>query len=165
MCYNLCENGTSGRPVVKNGLPPVAKKGDEIMSEFSKKLKRLRLNAGLTQADVAKRTAMSASAVGMYEQGRREPDFGTVQKFCDLYGVTPNYLMQEEGGAPSEIHDVINTMREQMKGSDGLMFNGVPVSEEDTEKIFDAMLLAARLVMNEREKKEQKKCEKESEVQ
>ncbi len=132
------------------------------MSEFSEKLKKLRVNAGYTQADVARRLGIASSTIGMYEQGRREPDMEIISKICELFHVSPTYLMSPKTEAPAEISEVINSMREQMKNSDGLMFNGVPVSEEDTEKIFDAMLLAAGLIIN-RADKEQKTCEKKSE--
>ena len=125
------------------------------MSDFSTKLKKLRTNAGYTQLEVAKLLGVSASAIGMYEQGRREPDLETTQKICKLYGITPNYLVNEGGDAPSEISEMITQMREQMRQSDGIMFDGVPISEEDTEKIFDAMLLAARLIITKSSEGEQ----------
>jgi len=125
------------------------------MSEFSEKLKKLRKAAGYTQSEVARRLEVSASAIGMYEQGRREPDMEFINKLCEFYKVTPTYLMNTEDNTPSEIDEVISSMREQLRQSDGLMFNGVPVSEEDTEKIFDAMKLAAHLIISQREEKEQ----------
>ena len=124
------------------------------MNEFSRKLKKLRQSRGLTQADVAVRLGISASTVGMYEQGRREPDLETMQKICKLYNVTPDYLVYADFDAPSEISDMINEIRARMKQSQGMMFDGVPVSAEDTEKIFDAMLLAARLIMESNDSKE-----------
>lgn len=124
------------------------------MNEFSQKLKKLRQTAGLTQAEVAVRLGVSASTVGMYEQGRREPDLETTQKICKLYGITPDYLVNADFDAPSEISDMINEFRARMKQSQGMMFDGVPVSAEDTEKIFDAMLLAARLIMESNDSKE-----------
>lgn len=125
------------------------------MNEFPQKLKKLRQSYGLTQAEAARRLGVSASTVGMYEQGRREPDLETTQKICELYNVTPDYLVNEGFNAPAEIHDMINTLRARMRRSEGIMFDGVPVSEEDTEKIFDAMLLAARLIMEKGEKNDQ----------
>ena len=128
------------------------------MNEFSRKLKKLRQSRGLTQADVAVRLGISASTVGMYEQGRREPDLETMQKICKLYNVTPDYLVNADFDAPSEISDMINEIRARMKQSQGMMFDGVPVSAEDTEKIFDAMLLAARLIMESNDSKEGESC-------
>lgn len=125
------------------------------MGDFSVKLKKLRQSRGYTQAEVARMLGISASAVGMYEQGRREPDMDLIGKICEVYNVTPNFLVGETSDAPAEINDVINSMREQLRQSDGLMFNGVPVSAEDTEKIFDAMQLAAQLIMVQRVQKEQ----------
>lgn len=133
------------------------------MSDFSEKIKKLRVNAGYTQLEAARRLKVSASAIGMYEQGRREPDMEVIGRICELYHVSPSYLMNPQTDAPSEIGEVINSMREQIKSSNGLMFNGVPVSEEDTEKIFDAMLLAAGLIINGAAEKERKICEKKSE--
>lgn len=128
------------------------------MGDFSVKLRKLRQSRGYTQAQVASFLGISPSAVGMYEQGRREPDMELIGKICDLYNVSPNYLVSEGNDAPSEINDVINSMREQLRQSDGLMFNGVPVSAEDTEKIFDAMQLAAQLIMVQQAQKEQEEC-------
>ena len=124
------------------------------MNDFSLKLKKLRQTAGLTQAEAALRLGISASTVGMYEQGRREPDLETTQKICKLYGVTPDYLVTGNFDAPTEISEMINNIRARMRHSEGIMFDGVPVSEEDTEKIFDAMLLAARLIMERHDKDE-----------
>ncbi len=121
------------------------------MNSFSQKLKKLRQDAGYTQAQAAGLLGISASAIGMYEQGRREPDLELTQKICDLYGITPNYLVNEDADAPAEINDIIAGMRKQMKMSQGIMFNGVPISEEDTEKIFDAMTLAAQLIMQQKD--------------
>ena len=119
------------------------------MTEFGEKLKSLRRKAGYTQAEAARRLEISASTVGMYEQGRREPDLESMQKICKLYGINLNYFSEGDSSAPQEIEDMIESMREQMKQSDGIMFDGVPVSSEDTEKIFDAMLLAAKLIMTQ----------------
>ena len=85
------------------------------MNDFSLKLKKLRQTAGLTQAEAALRLGVSASTVGMYEQGRREPDLETTQKICQLYGVTPDYLVADTFDAPTEIAEMINNIRTNNK--------------------------------------------------
>lgn len=57
------------------------------------KLKELREQKNITQADFAKHFNISPSAVGMYEQGRRTPDIATIANFADYYGVTVDYLI------------------------------------------------------------------------
>ncbi len=126
------------------------------MGDFSKKLKQLRKNAGHTQAAAAALLKISPSAVGMYEQGRREPDFETVQRICDLYGVTPNYLVSDSDElARLEVGDLIAELRRRIKTAEGVTFDGAVLSDEDAEKVFDAMLLAAKLTLEHRSEKEQ----------
>ena len=48
-------------------------KGDN-MDGFAKRIKELRIKKGYTQAQLGEKLGISPSAVGMYEQGRRQPD-------------------------------------------------------------------------------------------
>lgn len=56
-------------------------------------LRKAREEKGLTQAEVAKLLDMSASTIGMYEQGRRDPDTDTLKKLAELYEVSTDYLL------------------------------------------------------------------------
>ena len=56
----------------------------------------LRIENGLTQAALAKRVCVSASAVGMYEQGRRMPSLGLLVQIAREFGVTTDYLLMGE---------------------------------------------------------------------
>lgn len=60
---------------------------------FNERLKELRLSKELTQEEFAKRIGISRSAVGMYEKGKREPDFETLELFADFFNVDMNYLL------------------------------------------------------------------------
>lgn len=60
-------------------------------------LKRLRKAKRMTQQDVAEHLEVSASAVGMYEQGRREPDLTTLVRLADLFGVSVDHLIGRTG--------------------------------------------------------------------
>ena len=53
----------------------------------------LRSKAGLTQAALADRLHVSSSAVGMYEQGRREPPSSILMALSKEFGVTVDYLL------------------------------------------------------------------------
>ena len=53
----------------------------------------LRREAGLSQAGLAEKLQISASAMGMYEQGRREPSAQMLVAMARILGVTTDYLL------------------------------------------------------------------------
>ena len=56
----------------------------------------LRISKGWSQAELARRIGVSASAVGMYEQGRREPSLNLLVRLAQEFGVTTDYLLMGE---------------------------------------------------------------------
>ena len=53
----------------------------------------LRRSAGWSQAELAQKLQISASAVGMYEQGRREPAVEQLVRMAALFEVSVDYLL------------------------------------------------------------------------
>ena len=53
----------------------------------------LRHGQNWNQQELARRLGVSPSAVGMYEQGRREPDCKTLVTLARLFGVSTDYLL------------------------------------------------------------------------
>lgn len=64
------------------------------MTYFSKEFRRLREQSGLTQAEMASALKLSRSAIGMYEQGKREPDFETLEKIADYFNIRLSSLVE-----------------------------------------------------------------------
>ena len=60
---------------------------------FGMRIALLRASNGWSQAELARRIGVSASAVGMYEQGRREPSLDLVVRLANELGVTTDYLL------------------------------------------------------------------------
>ena len=56
----------------------------------------LRVEKGWSQAELAKRIGVSTSAVGMYEQGRREPSLALLVCLAQTLGITTDYLLTGE---------------------------------------------------------------------
>ncbi|MDR1619652.1 MAG: helix-turn-helix domain-containing protein [Clostridiales bacterium] len=56
-------------------------------------LKRLRREKRLTQDELARLTGVSTSAISMYEQGRREPDYKTLAALADIFQVSTDRLL------------------------------------------------------------------------
>lgn len=71
------------------------------MSYFTHICKELRLEAGLTQQELAPKIGISSSAIGMLEKGYREPTGTTLVAYANFFGVSLDYLMgrEDETGA------------------------------------------------------------------
>lgn len=111
---------------------------------ISEKIRRLRLKNHMTQQQLAQALELSPSTVGMYEQGRREPDLTTMRKLCRVFGVSADDLLCTGcTDEPKEIDRIID----RMKTREGLLFKGAPLSEEDIEKIAEAMRLGAEIAL------------------
>ena len=60
---------------------------------LSSRIAYLRNKAGLSQAALAKLLGVSPSAVGMYEQGRREPSRDLLIAMAQIFDVSTDYLL------------------------------------------------------------------------
>ena len=58
------------------------------MANFAKVFKSLRTQHKLTQQELATKLGVSRSAIGMYENGEREPDFETLEAIADFFNVS-----------------------------------------------------------------------------
>lgn len=56
-------------------------------------LKRLRLEKGWTQKDLAEKLNKAESTIGMWEQGRRELDYDSLKEIADLFDVSIDFLL------------------------------------------------------------------------
>lgn len=56
----------------------------------------LRKSSGLSQQELAKQLGVSASAVGMYEQGRREPPCQILVALARIFHVSTDFLLTGE---------------------------------------------------------------------
>lgn len=95
------------------------------MSNFSKRLRELRLSRGVSMQKLADSVKMSKSSINMYERDAREPGLETLEAIADFFNVdldyligktdTPNkYLINSEGHLSSaEDYDKIRDAREK----------------------------------------------------
>ena len=60
------------------------------------KLKELREDKEVYQKELAAYLMISPSTVGMYENGRREPDNQTLKKIANFFEVPVDYLLDNE---------------------------------------------------------------------
>ena len=75
---------------------------------LGQRIRALRREQGLSQAELADRLGISASTMGMYEQGRREPALAMVICLARELNVTTDFLLT---GRISEVMDEENYAR------------------------------------------------------
>lgn len=62
----------------------------------NEKFKNLRKSHNMKQSDIASKMNVSLSTVGMWEQGRNQPDTDTVKKLANLFDVSTDYLLDND---------------------------------------------------------------------
>ncbi len=101
----------------------------------------LRRQMGLSQQELAARVGVSASAIGMYEQGRREPDCRGLVQLASALDVTTDYLLTGEA-TPRDGAAVYGAVCAAMRELGG----GLTLRSADgAERPFDARELALLL--------------------
>ena len=113
------------------------------MLDFSQRLKQLRRDRHLTQAQVAKRIGVTAAMVSSYETDIRLPSYEVMVRLADLFGVTVDYLLCRQDNADERLtpigyeiglisqqrYDAVQEKYRQVKREvDRLEHTGVPVS-------------------------------------
>ncbi len=101
----------------------------------------LRRGFGWSQAALAKRLHISPSAVGMYEQGRREPSLEALMDLSQVFGVSVDYLLTGKILCQTDqqvLDRVLQANVQQIPASKGQRF-----SREELAVLFAAMLTEA----------------------
>lgn len=116
------------------------------MSTIPERLRMLRKEAKLTQADVAKFLNISESAYGYYEQGRNDISISNLKKLAKKYDVSIDYISCETNirqpysdKDEKDIAKRLEKFKEEIENSDGLAFSGEPLSEEAKESLIESM--------------------------
>lgn len=60
------------------------------------KFRELRKNKNMLQSDVADYLHVSTSTIGMWEQGRSQPDNEMVKRIANLFNVSTDYLLDND---------------------------------------------------------------------
>ncbi len=103
----------------------------------------LRQAAGWSQAELAQRLKISPSAVGMYEQGRREPAVEILAALAKLFGVSIDYLVtgnpdtyQDRQAFSSSLLESVTAAQRQL-----CKRRQIPFSRQELAVLFAALLI------------------------
>ena len=102
----------------------------------------LRRDAGWSQAELGKRLRVSASAVGMYEQGRREPSADTLVELARIFSVSVDYILTGIPGLREE-QALEQMLLNRISAADRRMDRRKdrPFSRQELAVLFAAMLM------------------------
>ena len=113
----------------------------------------------MTQAELAGKLGISSSAVGMYEQGRREPDNDTMLRLCDVFDISADDLLGQTKkpgkSVTRELSEVFDEFTQFLSAQQSLMFDGVPLNDDDKSKIVDAIKVVAAIAKQQQSTKRQ----------
>ena len=102
----------------------------------------LRIGKGWSQAELARRIGVSASAVGMYEQGRREPSAQILLNLAEIVGVSVDYILT---GAPSPQEEarLQQLLMDRITAADRMLRERKdrPFTRQELAVLFAAMLM------------------------
>jgi len=103
----------------------------------------LRRSAGLSQAALANELGISTSAVGMYEQGRREPSTEILAAMAKRFGVTIDYLITGQVTDPQDSAVLGDVLLDRVSATDKRLEGRTkrPFSRQELAVLFAAMLM------------------------
>lgn len=101
-----------------------------------------RKQAGLSQAELAERLKISPSAMGMYEQGRREPSVQTLVALATELGVSTDYLLMGKPRNQEEADKVSKMLLDRINAADRRIRSrpDCPFSRDELALLFTAIL-------------------------
>lgn len=85
-----------------------------MMGHFGEALRKLRCEAHLTQAELAKRLGLSASSIGMYEQGQRKPSYEVLEAVADEFNVNLDLLVDRGDTGTVQPRDALDVIRQEL---------------------------------------------------
>lgn len=110
---------------------------------LGERIAALRRAAGMNQSQLAQKLKISASAVGMYEQGRREPSLDTLVAMAETFGVSIDFLVTGKPATEPEQQAINDLLLERVNATDLRLENrnNRPLSRQELAVLFAAMLM------------------------
>lgn len=101
------------------------------------RIRTMRRSRKMTQADLANAINQSQSSITMYETGRREPDFETLEALADIFNVPLSSIVADEA-SDNLYSPVMETMSSQARIISGGVDRMPPEKRDQALKILQA---------------------------
>ena len=129
-----------------------------MKENIGKKLKNLRIKAGLTQERLAHKLGVSPSSIGMYEQGRRKLDSETLPKICKELNTSSDYVLgMDDESEPKDVCALIKEFTNYIEREKNIMLHGKPIKHEQKKNITNALKVAIAVALRDSENQDKNK--------
>lgn len=102
-----------------------------VMNMLSSTLKRLRVEKGLTQADIAEMIGVSQQAVGKWERGLSAPDYDALINLAKYHGVSTDYLLGLKSKEAAIKMDYVRSVLAELEKDEPQQPQDQPLSPEE----------------------------------
>lgn len=115
---------------------------------FSERMKELRRKNHMTQKEMAKVLHVSTSTIGMYEQGRRDPDAQLLRKLSNTFHVSADYLLEVQlKNETTELSSMVEALADKLWEQGTVTYHGRKLQQEEVSKAVTAIKMGVRLAM------------------
>ena len=103
----------------------------------------LRRDMGWSQAELARLLGISPSAVGMYEQGRREPSAALLVAMARSFEVTTDFLLTGLPGRPADSQAAVRMLEQSLAAAEAALARrkDKPFTRRELATFLAAMLM------------------------
>jgi len=110
---------------------------------IGRRIAALRREANISQAELARKLQVSPSAVGMYEQGRREPSADILVKLSRIFRVSTDYLLTGIAVQPQDDDALSRILQRSIAQAEQRLEQrpGRPFTRQELMILFAAMLM------------------------
>ena len=118
---------------------------EEVVDMLGARIAALRRESGWSQAELAEKLRVSPSAMGMYEQGRREPPVEVLVSLARELGVTVDFLLTGQPASQPETDALTAMLFSRVTTADRRLENrpNRPFSREELTVLMAALLIDA----------------------
>lgn len=107
---------------------------DDLKDIFASNLERLRKQKNISMIELSEEIGVSQSTISDWENGKKMPRSGSIQKLADFFQVQKTELLSEYRSEPNEKSKVTDTDLDDIL--DGVMsFRGGPLTDKDREAV------------------------------